>query len=371
MKNRLSPRGRVAILALVAQLAGTGLALGQWPTFTVGEPYDWEVSTPEEQGVDPQIVAEALAAGEELPYLNALLVVRNGVLIGERYYRDTQPTDANTVLSVSKSFLSALFGIAEREDYLTLDQPMMDFFPDYVSAGMDRRKLDITLRHLLTMTSGFPYDDRDEHWSRWMPSEDWVGFCLELPLDDDPGEVWHYSTCSTHIASALLTRVSGMSTLEFAQEYLFDPLGIPIGGWRRDPQGYYRGGWDMYFTPRDLARFGHLFRKKGKLDGQRIIPRKWVRKTTRTNVRGGNWGPIDRWGYGYWWWTGRGTEIHKMYFALGYGGQFVINIPKLKMTIVATADANYDWGPAGDHVDAIVDLIGESLLEPLKDSGVR
>ncbi|MCP4203103.1 MAG: serine hydrolase [bacterium] len=371
MKHRMVSSGRIAILALVALLLGTGAALGQWPTFTVREPYDWEVSAPEEQGVDPAIVTAALEAGEALPYLNALLVVRNGVLIGERYYGDTRATDANTVLSVSKSFLSALVGIAIRDGYLTLDQPIMDSFPEYVTANMDPRKLEITIRHLLTMTSGLPYDDHDEHWSRWMPSSDWVGFCIGLPLDDNPGEAWHYSTCSTHIMSALLTRAVGMSTLEFAHEHLFQPLGIVIGGWRLDPQGYYRGGWDMYFTPRDLARFGHLYRKKGKLEGRRMIPRKWVRKTTRTNVRGGSWGPMDRWGYGHWWWTGRGADIHKMYFALGYGGQFVINIPKMKMTIVATANANYGWEPAGQHVNAILDLIGEYLLEPLEDSGIR
>lgn len=372
MKSCIVESGRVAALVfafvLMAQLAGSGLAHGQWPVFTVAEPYDWEVSTPEEQGLEPGIVAAALEAGEALPYLKALLVVRNGVLVGERYYGDTLPTDANTVLSVSKSFLSALVGIAEREGYLTIDQPMMDFFPDYVSAGIDPKKLDITIRQLLTMTAGFPYDDHDGHWSRWMPSPDWLGFCLELPLADDPGEAWHYSTCSTHIGSALLTRAVGMSTLEFAQEHLFDPLGIAIGGWRRDPDGYYRGGWDMYFTPRDLARFGHLYRKKGKLDGERIIPRKWVRKTTRRNVRGEPWGPMDSWGYGYWWWTGRGSEIHRMYFALGYGGQWVINIRKLDMTIVATTDANYGWESAGEHVSAVLDLLGESLLKPLKAS---
>jgi CubicO group peptidase (beta-lactamase class C family) len=362
---------RVLALVLLAELGFAALALGQWPVFRVAEPYAWPVSTPREQGLKNRLLTKVLRKGNELPYLKSLLVVKNGYLIAERYYGDTEPTDANAVMSVSKSFLSALTGIAVGEGYVFLDQPMMDLFPEYAPAILDPRKHEITLRHLLTMTSGLPYDDHADHWNQWMPSSDWVGFCLGLPLADNPGEAWHYSTCSTHIMSAVLTRATGRSTLEFAREHLFEPLDITIGGWRRDPHGYYRGGWDMYFTPRDMARFGHLYLKKGKVDRQRILPRSWVRRTTRTNVRGGSWGSIERWGYGYWWWTGRGSDIHKIYFALGYAGQFIINIPKLEMTIVATADANYDWGPAGEHDEAIMNLLGRYLLEPLKERGSR
>jgi len=353
---------------LALHLALAALASGQqWPTFTVEQPYEWAVSTPEEQGLDSAIVDKALRKGRQLPYLNALLVVKNGFLVAERYYGDARATDANTVMSVSKSFLSAVAGIAVRRGYLSLGQRMMDFFPEYATPGLDSRKYDITIRHLLTMTSALPYDDHADHWNQWIPSDDWVGFCLGQPLDGNPGEIWHYSTCSTHIMSAVLTRATGMSTQQFAEQYLFGPLGITIGGWRQDPQGYYRGGWDMYFTPRDMARFGYLFLEKGRLDGRRIIAKKWVKKSTRAYVHGGKWGPMDEWGYGYWWWTGKGTEIYRMYFALGYGGQFIINIPKLDMVIVAAADANYAWGPAGAHVRAIRNLIGRYLLKPLKE----
>lgn len=352
---------------LVLHLALAGVAVGQqWPTYAVAQPYDWPVSTPEEQGLDASMVDRALRKGSQLPYLNALLVVRNGFLIAERYYGDTGTTDANTVMSVSKSFLSAITGIAVRRGYLSLGRPMMDFFPEYATPDMDSRKYDITLRHLLTMTSALPYDDHADHWNQWMPSSDWVAFCLGLPLDGTPGEVFHYSTCSTHLMSAILTRATGMSTLEFARQYLFEPLGITIGGWRQDPQGYYRGGWDMYFTPRDMARFGYLFLERGRVDDQRILTKGWVKRSTRAYARGGEWGPIDELGYGYWWWTGKGEKIYRMYFALGYGGQFIISIPKLDMVIVAAADANYDWGPAGEHVRAIRNLLGRYLLKPLK-----
>jgi CubicO group peptidase (beta-lactamase class C family) len=313
-------------------------------------------------------VEAALDAGEALNYLRSLLVVRNGVLIGERYYGGFGPTYATNAASVSKSILSALVGIAERDGYLDIDQPILDFFPDYAE-GLEARKSDITIRHLLTMTAGYPTDDYGVEWGRWLASPDWVGHCLRQPLEDDPGDAWYYSTCSTHIGSALLTRATGMSARDFAEEHLFEPMEIELGGWRQDPHGYYRGGWDMFFTPRDLARFGHLYLKEGKLGGERIVPKKWVRKTTQRNVKAsGNFAPT-RWGYGHWWWTINEPFIDKMYFALGYGGQFVINIPKLEMTIVATAKEGVSPAVGGKHINAILELIIESILVPMKTGG--
>jgi CubicO group peptidase (beta-lactamase class C family) len=323
------------------------------------------VSDPQAEGVDPLRLNRALDAGESLPYLYALLVVKNGVLIGERYYGETVPTDANTVMSVSKSVLSALVGLALDQGHLDIDQSMLEFFPEYADDS-DSRKTTITIRQLLTMTAGFPRDEYAEEWSRWLQSPNWLEYCLSQALVDDPGEAWHYSTCSTHIVSALLARATGLPTRRFARRYLFRPLSIQIGGWPTDPQGIHRGGWDMYLTPRDLARFGHLYLEKGKLGRKRLIPRRWVRKTTRSNIRGSNgWGPLDSWGYGHWWWTARGATIPKIYFALGYGGQFVVNVPSLSMTIVAAADGNFGPDEANEHETEILELIVERILEPL------
>ena len=298
-------------------------------------------------------------------------MVKNGYLVAERYYGDTEATDANTVMSVSKSFLSALVGIAVEEGYLSLSERVMDYFPEYVTGDLDPRKLEITVRHLLTMTGGLPYDNHGDHWDRWMQSSDWVGFCLAEPLESDPGTEMHYSTCSTHVMSALLTRAIGMSTREFSETHLLDPLGITLGGWRRDPQGYDRGGWDMHFTPRDMARFGELYLGKGKLDRQRIVPRKWVKRTTRPFVRGGAWGPFQELGYGYWWWTARGSNIDKTYLAWGYGGQHIIVVPREKLVIVTSSDANVGWSVADEQEGEVVELVASYLLEPISAMASR
>ena len=127
----------------------------------------------------------------------------------------------------------------------------------------------------------------------------------------------------------------------------------------------------MYVAPRDLARFGHLYMSKGKLEGDRIVPRRWTRKTTRTNVRGGSaWGSLESWGYGHWWGTGKAAGVPRMYFALGYGGQFIVNVPKLQLTIVATADGSYQPDVANEHEVAILGLIVDWILVPLSQSPV-
>jgi len=358
-------KGSLLALTVAVGLSICSPARAQWPTYRVEQPFEWAEATPREQGVSPRLMRKAFKRGSKLRYLRALLVVKNGHLIGERYYRSNEITDANTVMSVSKSFLSALAGIAIRRGHVSLDQRVMDFFPEYSGPDLDPRKGAITVRHLLTMTSGLPFDDHAEHWNGWMSSADWVGFCLQLPLVSDPGATWNYSTCSTHILSAFLTRATGMSTYDFAREFLFEPMGISIGGWRRDPQGYYRGGWDMYFTPRDMARFGFLFMNMGSLDNTRILSRSWVRKSTRPYVSGWTWADLGILGYGFWWWTADWQETYKLYFALGYAGQFIVVVPALELIIVAATDANCDWDEAGEQGAAVRDLITESLLEPM------
>ena len=121
----------------------------------------------------------------------------------------------------------------------------------------------------------------------------------------------------------------------------------------------------MYFTPRDMARFGYLYLQKGRVEDRRILSRRWVRRTTRPFARGGSRGAIEELGYGYLWWTGRGSQIHKMYYAVGYAGQYIMNIPKLKVTIVAAADANCGWEEARVQIAEIRELIADTLLVPL------
>lgn len=194
---------------------------------TVLPPFDWPISNPQDQGLDPNIFKSANKVAKTLPYIYSFLVVKNGFLISERYFNSKNKNDAYYIASASKSYISALIGFALREKYLvSLDQKMMDFFPEYITPQMDQRKFDINIKHLLTMTAGFPFDSTDNHWEKWYSSPSMIKFAIDLPLGADPGQRWAYSTSSTHILSVILTKATGMSTYKFAKQYLFDPLNI-------------------------------------------------------------------------------------------------------------------------------------------------
>jgi hypothetical protein len=163
---------------------------------------------------------------------------------------------------------------------------------------------------------------------------DGLNKALEMPLPDNPGEKFVYSTALTHLMSAILTKTGGVSTEKLAEKYLLDPLGIEVGLWRRDPQGICFGGSELFLTPRDMAKFGYLYLKQGIWNGQSIVPADWVKESVKTQVNTGNWGGFAE--YGYWWWLHPGS-----YSAEGWGGQRIIVAPEQDLVVVFTsADFN-------------------------------
>jgi CubicO group peptidase (beta-lactamase class C family) len=193
-------------------------------------------------------------------------------------------------------------------------------------------------------------------------TDDWIQATIEQGVTSIPGSEFAYTTSGTHLLSVILSRASGMSSLEFGKKYLFDPLGIVCEGWFQDPQGHYWGGNDMRFTPRDMARFGMLFLEQGTLDGEEILPRSWIRNSVQP-ASGGDWawGGLEATGYGYLWWVGWIGD-YSVQVALGHGGQTVVIIPDLDLIVVTTAYVNPDWQEAGDQESAITELIRDSIL---------
>ena len=326
----------------------------------------WPVSNPADQNLDPRILSEGYAAAEKLPYTYSLLVVRNGYLVAEQYFNGNRREKPNNIMSVSKSVLSGLVGISLREGFLdSLDQNALSFFPEYDSPSLDPRKHEITLRHLVTMRAGFDGDERT-----YFPvynSSDWIKATLELPLLFTPGERMSYTAFGTHLLSAILTKSSDQSTLDIARTYLCEPLGISVHFWQQDPQGYYFGGNNMGLTPREMARFGYLYLKGGELNGSQIIPRRWVEEslTNYTNWQHLSWGDVNEYNYGYLWWLGE-IRTHRVYFALGHGGQLIINVPQAGMIVVSTANPDFDWVTADEHERAIIHIIAKYILGSVK-----
>jgi CubicO group peptidase (beta-lactamase class C family) len=324
-----------------------------WPT------EGWRTSTPEQQGMDSDLLAQMLQAIEDRGLnIHSVLVVRNGYIVTEAYYSSFHQDTKHGLWSVTKSLVSALVGIAIDKGYIDgVDQPAVDCFPDLADAGGDARRRTMTLEHLLTMTSGLDWSD-DKDIPTMAQGRDWPRYVLGRPMVEEPGIRFNYNSGNTHVLSAIIQDASGMDTLDFARKYLFDPLGISDVEWETDPSGIPIGGWGLQLRPRDLAKLGYLYLNEGAWDGQQIIPADWVRESTQKRVRVEE--HLEPWDlhYGYGWW------LHEFgaYAAHGRGGQFIFVIPDLDVVVVFTS-----WLPESEFVQPellIRDFIVPAVISP-------
>ncbi|UCC76261.1 MAG: serine hydrolase, partial [Anaerolineales bacterium] len=239
---------------------------------------DWRVSTPAEQGLDPMLVAELYSNAVKLPRLYALLVVKNGYLIAESYFNEGAVGRKNRLKSATKSVTSALVGIALDQGCLSsVDQKMMDFYPEFADQITDPRKKEITIRDMLQMRAGYPFEEPDPALFEALWSGDYLSRIVEFPLTSDPGTRFQYSNLTTHWLGVIVARACDTDLRSFGEEHLFSPLGMELGAWIQDKDGYYIGPWEMHFTARDLANFGVLYLNDGEHEGNQIVSADWVR----------------------------------------------------------------------------------------------
>ena len=304
---------------------------GQEPPDTTDDEAFWSYATMSDQRINPNIISNGLAQLDESTTRQAFILIRNGQIVYEQYFNGSSVSDSNNVASVSKSILSALIGIAMNQGYiLSAEEPIATYLPNYFENETDPQKLNLTIRDLLTMSHGWAWTENrtDRALNN---SDDWVGDILELPVVDEPGTYFNYSTGASHVLSAVLTEATGRSTCEFAHEYLFEPMGIEAEFWGHDPQGYFTGGHSVSLTAREVAKFGLLYLNEGKWFGQQLVPGWWVVASTTPRIDIGN----NYLGYGYYWWLNR-ISGYEMFSALGHGGQLLHVIPELNVVMVIT-----------------------------------
>jgi CubicO group peptidase (beta-lactamase class C family) len=342
------------------------------PAEVYPKPSIWRFSTPEAQGMDSQILNTAFDQAKSRDFIDGLLVIRNGFIVAEQYYNGYDADQPHNIMSVSKSFLSAITGIALRKGVIRdLEEKVLDYFPEYITPDLDLRKYDITIRHLLTMRMGIQ-GEADNHYAVYFSlheSDNWVKSTLEMPLISNPGEKMGYNTFQTHLLSVILSKALGYSLLDFATENLFDPMKIDVDAWEQDPQGFYFGGSSMFFTPREMAMLGTLYLNQGLLDGVQVVPREWVELTlsASTNFNHPNeWGAYKNYNYAYLWWLGQINEID-LFMGYGYGGQFVVVFPDLNLIVVTTAKNQVDDDTSTIQEWALFDIISTSILPSVLD----
>ncbi|MBU2339955.1 MAG: beta-lactamase family protein [Alphaproteobacteria bacterium] len=354
------------VFTIEVLLASAALALGSCgsaaePTAEDGPPVQ---STPATAGLDTAMIERVLAEASEFQNLRSLIVVRHGeTLIEERFNNGPSLDQPVNIKSASKSVLSAMVGIAiERGVLRGTDQAVLSVLGDQAPSPTDRdpRLADVTVGNLLSMQAGLERTSGD-NYGRWVSSPNWVRYALSRPFSAEPGGRMLYSTGSSHLLSAMLTRASGRTTRDLAQEWLGEPLGIAIPPWTQDPQGIYLGGNNMALSPRALARFGELYRTGGVVDGDRIISRDWIERswTART---------VSPWSgeqYGYGWFLSQAGD-HPMRYAWGYGGQMVYVIPDLALTVVMTSETSVPRGSG--YIDELHSIVTKGIV-PAAEKG--
>jgi CubicO group peptidase (beta-lactamase class C family) len=313
-------------------------------------------SDPARLGLRPELLSRAAdRADREMPALLSLAVLARDTLVFERYFHGGTDTTGFNVKSVSKSFLSALIGIAMREGFVAdLDRPLATILPQYfvrpaasphlvyrdILARMDSARRRITLRHLLTMSTGQQWEENGPVTGALLASSNLARFAAELPMEAMPGEKFNYNTAATHLLSAALAALTGTSNEDFAERFLFRPAGIVSKEWAVDAQGVAIGGSEMFFTTRGMLRFGQLYDHEGTLDGREIVPRAWVRESwslKRTDLTDNFRAIIPGvTGYGYLWWP-RAVGGVTLWCALGHGGQFIVIDHARKLVVAGTS----------------------------------
>ncbi len=316
-----------------------------WPT------QDWRTSTPEQQGMDSAQISKLFDANELAHQpVHSVIIVRNGYIVTEAYYSPFQPDARHNIVTCTVSVVSILIGIAIQEGYIKgVDQKMLDFFPDRKIANLDARKQAITIGDLLSMTSGLREDDAGKDGS-----DDWVQYVLDLPMDYDPGKVRNDNGGGYHLLSAIIQKTTGMNTLEFANKYLFEPLGISGVGWLTDPQGINNGSGLMYLTSRDMAKIGYLYLNNGEWNDKQIVPKGYVQTSTKRLFESTG----SHWGYGYGWWI----ASDRSYYAEGEYGQVIYVKPEQGIVIVFTGGIQQD-------TITLESLVNSSIVPAVKSAG--
>lgn len=357
----------MAILSLF--FGGLEASAQTWPEET------WPVSTPENEGFDPAAIDALVADMKAGKYglVDHFLLIRHGRVVADHhfehdyekissehnpkddqydydhpawhpYYRDTK---LHTLQSVTKSITSVAVGIAIDKGHIPdgLETPAMSFFEDYKLDLSDARKKSMTLEDLLTMRSGIrwnemiSYDDERNSCIQLEASDNWIQFVLDQPMREEPGTLFDYNSGVSVLLGKIVRVATGQRIDAYAKENLFKPIGINEFYWKTTPDGEIDTEGGLYLTAHDLARVAYLMLRGGNWNGQQIVSKEWVQKSTNPvvpDLRPNNGRPDD--GYGYQWWVPEHENGKtKIFCGSGYGGQFPVIVPEHDLVIVFNA----------------------------------
>jgi CubicO group peptidase (beta-lactamase class C family) len=265
------------------------------------------------------------------------MLFRHGKIIAEGYWSPYKADVSHLMHSVSKTFTSTAVGFAVKEKRLTVDDKVISFFPDDLPAIVSPNLEKLTIKHLLTMTAG-----QNPAPVFHISDNNWVKSFLAVPITNEPGKVFTYSSYATYMLSAVIQKITGMTVYDYLKPRLFDPLGIEGAVWESDPRGINCGGWGLRIKSSDMMKLGRFYLEKGKWNNKKLLPESWIKEATSVHIYQVEDPTFeqemyDEWtqGYGYQIWR----STHNAYRADGAWGQYILVMPDQDAVLVTTARA--------------------------------
>lgn len=330
----------IAIAVLVGAAASDASAQDRyWPT------HEWRYSSPEAQGLDSEALADALDyVRDHGTRIHSVTIVRNGYIVLDAYFWPFQNGQLHDVASVTKAVTTTLAGIAVGAGaFKGPSQTLPSIFEGQPIANLDDRKRRMTLKHLMSMTSGLDCRAAPGEFTLWQMREtkNWTQFMLDLPMRDEPGSRFEYCSGGMHLLSGAITKATGVSALDFARRKLFSPLGIRNAIWPADAQGISYGWGDLRLEPRDMAKLGYLWLNNGRWEDRQLVPTDWMEAAIQPQAMAPN--TNQRYGYGLWLHQYRQPSEFE---AVGRGGQRITVIPERNLVVVFTG-GEFEPGDVG------------------------
>ncbi|MFC2129417.1 serine hydrolase domain-containing protein [Bacteroidota bacterium] len=318
----------------------------------------------EENGLDAQLLFQAVELAEQDSGILSLIVYRNNDIIVEEYFGKGGADSLHKVKSVTKSVTSILVGMAMDQGYISsLDETVADYLSDYLTPE-DSIVARVTIRELLTMSGGFDWNELTDpdwvYWNNWVRSDDHFLYALHVPIIHEPGTQFTYCTTGCQIISGLFTEATGYTLKAFAEEFLFASLGI-VGDrpWGADHHDFNYGGVTLQLKAMDMLKIGKLYLNEGEYIGQQVVPKEWVVSSTSAQIGTDVMYSADH--YGYYWWIGEKEGV-QYYYANGFGGQFIFVFPELEMLVIAQSELNNAYHDPGQQWMNTINLIMNEIF---------
>jgi len=316
---------------------------------------EWNIVLPENAGLNNSVINDVVDKmhNGDFGNIDGLVVLKDGNLVVDEYDNNYTSAKVHTVQSVTKSITSLLIGIAIDQGKISSeDEKVIDYFQDYNIENLDDNKKNITIKNLLTMTGGFDWDEleftrgKESPIERLNRSTDWVKTSIDSPMKTEPGSMFRYNSGGVIILDHIIKESTGMHSDEFAENYLFSPLGINKSIWLNQFIffGTAHTGGGLYLTPKDLAKIGQLIINKGVWDGKQIVSEEWIDKMTAEHIDYVELGLVKpKYGYLFWLYPSEKNSIdnYDIITCSGKGGQYLFVIPEHNMVVVLTA-SNYE-----------------------------